>query len=430
MVQLDGRAFAVTYPLGEGSFGVVWGAESDDGREVAIKEILCQSQAELSRATFEGCLLRALGEEASSIGGEALRQVPSLVASDTEALGTDVWRVRLAMTRIPGEPLEKFLEQWRPADLRSPRSLARGLSEACRYTWELVAQLAQTFERVSCRAYHRDVNPRNILIDDKSGQRPSFGLIDFGLAVDSLQWQLDAVKQDNLSGDCRYWPVSAWLAFERGLPELSKHAALGREYKSELDFHALGVTAVQCLIGLSPRLEEISNLPDEDLLLGLRALRVAWEKYWADASGFWRRIVDAFRNGGDIGALAEAHREAGVHDVMAANIGALRAAVGGLREACERAPPEANLAGVPALLDVLLVLLRRGKGSHDKPSWRRVISMLRKAPQMETVADASQERVRQVEVPVEVLEAARQIEVKVEVLEPSRHVCTVEGQVV
>lgn len=67
-VVFSGRAFAVTRPLGKGSFGVVWGARGSDGA-VAIKEIVCKSEADLARVVAEGQLLKVVRERLTLDGG-------------------------------------------------------------------------------------------------------------------------------------------------------------------------------------------------------------------------------------------------------------------------------------------------------------------------------------------------------------------------
>eukprot|EP00913_Durusdinium_trenchii_P023616 g22188.t1 len=88
----------------------------------------------------------------------------------------------------------------------------------------LLEQLAPTMAAISKVTYHRDVNAHNILAH-LEGDRPpvSFGLVDFGLAVDASTW-MDVSAANPLGkseweyldvgGDCRYWPVSAWRQFE------------------------------------------------------------------------------------------------------------------------------------------------------------------------------------------------------------------------
>ncbi|CAE8631691.1 unnamed protein product, partial [Polarella glacialis] len=278
-VQIDGKRFEISSPLGTGSYGIVWSAreerEGSGGGEtacgVAVKEILCQSQAELTNALFEGDLLFRLSAGGSSASSSApfspnggargpgpagssafsprtpgtrtslcqvdaclSARIPSLVAQEAESLGPQKWRMRLAMSRIPGEPLVLLLHrQWhRAASLEDtvPRGTAaealRLLAEPCRVASELLAQLGPALNELNLFAYHRDINPRNILVDGLSGQGLrgpiSFGLVDFGMAVDARQWRGSGAVEDGawrhleVGGDCRYWPLSSWIMFLRG----------------------------------------------------------------------------------------------------------------------------------------------------------------------------------------------------------------------
>lgn len=384
---IGGRLFRIGRPLGEGSFGAVWAAEADDGSQAAVKEILCRSELELERAATEGQLLRLLDSTGMGIcspGGEhtALNCFPSLVSSEATETGPRTWRVRLAMSRVPGAPLEQFLasapQAWAGRDPRCQ------LAEACRYAGELLVQLAPALEHISSKVYHRDVSPRNILIKELARpglhpqSQPSFGLVDFGLAVDGGQWRSDESSSD-LGGDGRYWPASAWFVFGHGTRELSKHPDLRHEYRTCLDVHALGITALRCLMELTPGLPDmVLGAPPStararwDAGLGvampkLQVLWVAWQRYWSDARRFWQPVYDAFNEGGDFETLKAAYARAGVHRVISADLCALRAALCQARAACESAPPSSGLAGMPAFFDALLLMVRPGReqqGSH------------------------------------------------------------------
>mmetsp|Transcript_96814 Transcript_96814/g.252464 ORF Transcript_96814/g.252464 Transcript_96814/m.252464 type:complete len:274 (-) Transcript_96814:125-946(-) len=139
------------------------------------------------------------------------------------------------------------------------------------------------------------------------------------------------------------------------------------EYRSCLDVHSLGVTALRVLVELMPLLEGTSSdiAGAEAALPKLRALRAAWGRYWADARRFWQPVYNAFRGAGDFEALRSAYVSAGVHRVVAADLRALRAAMCEARLACLGLAPETGLAGMPAMLDALLLMLqdaREGDG--------------------------------------------------------------------
>jgi tRNA A-37 threonylcarbamoyl transferase component Bud32 len=114
-------------------------------------------------------------------------RIPSLIDMEVTPTAQDAWQVRIAMTRVPGEPLSHYIESHRPGHIRDRIERHRRFGDAAVLARELVMQLAPAFERIATRAYHRDVTPRNILVDYIDGEGPRFGLIDFGLAVDATQ---------------------------------------------------------------------------------------------------------------------------------------------------------------------------------------------------------------------------------------------------
>mmetsp|Transcript_26915 Transcript_26915/g.68402 ORF Transcript_26915/g.68402 Transcript_26915/m.68402 type:complete len:524 (-) Transcript_26915:631-2202(-) len=377
VVPIAGRSFHISGPLGEGSFGIVWAAKAEESdrldadEEFAIKEILCKSRAELLRVAAEGQLLELATH---SLAGHCLR-VPRLVVSEATPRERGGWLVRLGMTRLPGNPLEQHLERQRAAlKRRSPGADDRfRFAEACRYAGELLCQLAPTLEAFSCRVYHRDVTPRNILLDERRGTNgrmmPHFSLVDFGLAVDAAQWRSEEQCARDLGGDGRYWPASAWLVFSHGAEELDKHQALRHEYRTCLDVHSLGISALRCLMELLPNVLEPGAEPpaSQDALYGdamlpkLRSLRAAWSRYWSDARRFWQPIFEAFQTGGDFEALRAAYIGAGVYRIMSADLCALHEALFEARQACESAPPETGLSGMPALFEALLLMVQPGR---------------------------------------------------------------------
>lgn len=376
MISIEEWRFCIKAQLGAGSFGAVWAAESDEGHEVAIKEVVGRSKAELQRALAEVKLLRLLGNSRKMSRGisepQTVVRVPTLVVSEVvETAANDSWRLRFAMTRIRGSPLEEVLEARRT--LVADYELRYQCADACHFAGELLVQLAPTLERISSWVYHRDVSPRNILIDADVGsnlaqRQPNlhFGLVDFGLAVDGNQWRSDESSND-LAGDGRYWAASAWFVFGHGTRDLPRHPQLQREYRTCLDVHALGISALRCFMELTPGLTENGCISQpeikDDVVLKLRVLRSAWQRYWSDARRFWQPIYDAFRGGNDFEALKAAYARAGVHRVISTDLMAIRAALSEARVACEQAPRETGFAGLPAFFDALLLMVRHGRES-------------------------------------------------------------------
>ncbi|CAJ1362433.1 unnamed protein product, partial [Effrenium voratum] len=126
----------------------------------------------------------------------------------------------------------------------------------------LVEQLAPTMAAIANVMYHRDVNAHNILAHVAPGGQLSFGLVDFGLAVDASTWMDPSPLNPggkseweflDVGGDCRYWPVSAWRQFEAGCRALVEEEPLCTEYQTHLDLQGLGLTAVQVLVCLLPK---------------------------------------------------------------------------------------------------------------------------------------------------------------------------------
>mmetsp|Transcript_29638 Transcript_29638/g.98201 ORF Transcript_29638/g.98201 Transcript_29638/m.98201 type:complete len:514 (-) Transcript_29638:142-1683(-) len=381
-VWIGGRDFRLSELLGEGSFGAVWSATSPGlNCEVAIKEIICRSEVELGRAATEQQLLKFVGRglvdnpglKEDSPAAVAAKRFPSLVASEVKALGPDLWQVRLAMTRLAGKPLESLLETAN----EGTRPTADGsLVETCRCVRSLLDQLVPALEHLGTQALHRDITTRNILVD-KTGQNYSFGLVDFGLAVDVVKWKADLLTHD-IGGDGHYWPTSSWFVLEYGAHHLESYPALLQEYEADLDVHALGVIALRCLMELwAPEAmvaeaKSKSSPPSWAQTAKLMRLRMAWTNFWDDIARFWQPIFDAFACGGcdALEQLKSLYAQAGVHHMVSADLCAVRAALRELRDVAE-------LNDLRVICDALLLLMRPGKKRDDKPTWRRIRAVLR-----------------------------------------------------
>lgn len=206
-----------------------------------------------------------------------------------------------------------------------------------------------------------------------------FGLVDFGLAVDLADWQGPVTPSSwhlvDIGGDCRYWPMSAWLQFECGWKELSKYPPLAEEYQSQLDLHAMGITALQALAAMSLSTE------GEGLPPSIQNLQVAWEHYWKDATRFWERLLDVFRRGGDQNALKVRCIQDGVHNIVGANLASLRTSLREASDTCGSAPPALGLRRAQPLFAALLELVSAGgtvgvdEGARA-PTWQAVRKLL------------------------------------------------------
>lgn len=461
VVRIGDCVCNITNALGMGSFGAVWSAEGPDGADLAVKEILCRSQSELQNALFESHLLsvigggggnrsllhpgecqdaeRSRGDDSSlNVGFPPLAcagLVPTLVACGNCRIGSDSWRVRLAMTRLPGEPLDVFLEERRRQLKKEWRQLGgsegasavalcrRQYIEACSIAREMLIQLAPVFEQISAIAFHRDVNSHNILID-YSGGVPRYGLVDFGLAVDSICWRSEEgsgiantrpsrVGRDGVStwhyldvgGDCRYWPLSAWMQFLAGWRELEACPSLSFEYQMQLDLHALGITVMQVLAELLPAPQDLvleaadgSKTTAEDAYdivpPEVWKLRHVWDRYWNRVSPLHGRLIDTFHNGGDWNALKMDCITTAVHDKLAEDLRLLRMATRDALDAC-RVAVEASAEGTklpanaaisatwpPSLVGLLaacLILISDGQGEDTLAgpyAWQVISSLV------------------------------------------------------
>ncbi|CAK9085592.1 unnamed protein product [Durusdinium trenchii] len=102
VVRIGAVQCMISEPLGMGSFGVVWAAKTSAApQEVAVKEMICNSDTELGRAEYEIKLLKML----SDLVPLPLR-IPSFMSSELDGR-----RVRLAMSRLPGHPLDRLFDE-------------------------------------------------------------------------------------------------------------------------------------------------------------------------------------------------------------------------------------------------------------------------------------------------------------------------------
>jgi len=366
-VVLAEHTFRIKAKLGTGSQGSVWSAECPGMGKVVIKELICRSQEALEDAISE---VRTLLD----LAPKRILNIPSYIASDEKA-GLDEWRVRLAMSRVPGQRLDQFLEKrcmLQPADW----DFLGYIGDAFKLTHEMLLQLAHAFDAFSSNIQHGDVTTHNILVEDLGGQAPpSFGLVDFGFAVSTIQWQTETWRTDRVFGDCRYWPVSTWFMFAHGPAEIEKHPELVQERKFHRDMHALGVAALELLMTLLSPPSALNVVVPADYLTAmsaLRALEVAWQKYWKDVCLYWQQLYGVFQRRGDFAAYRSAY--VGTHDVVREDLHDLRHAISCFRDAHTPLPIKA--AGVESVMEVLLAMISCGDTSYTKTSWWQIRQLL------------------------------------------------------
>merc|ERR1712117_160792 len=198
---------------------------------------------------------------------------------------------------------------------------------------------------------------RNIQIqeqDDLGG--PQFGLVDFGLAVDAKRWRAGDPGAGQLGGDGRYWPASSWYVFCHGTRALEKDAWLHAEYRTSLDAHSLGLTALRCFLEMLPT----SGAPVA-VELALEKLRAAWQRYWHDAQKLWQPIFDAFRGNGDFDQIRARFTRAKIYCIISNDLCAVRRALHTLEQVCSGLSVDTGLAGMPALCQALLLTVQAGR---------------------------------------------------------------------
>jgi len=179
------------------------------------------------------------------------------------------------------------------------------------------------------------------------------------LAVDANKWRAGEPGAGDLGGDGRYWPASAWFVFCYGTRALEREALLCTEYRTNLDAHSLGLTALRVLVELLPA----EGGPSVVARAMLR-LRAAWQQYWRDAQQFWQPIFDAFRGAGDFNTVRASFIRARVHETVMDDLCALRSALCEVQQACSGLPLESGLAGMPALCEALLLMVQGGRAER------------------------------------------------------------------
>jgi len=274
---------------------------------------------------------------------------------------------------MPGEMIDVFLQKWR--GVGDPVS---ELIEACNFAYELLLQLVPTFDAVSQVVLHRDINAHNLLVSTGgSCSIPQFSIIDFGLAVDMQTWQQDPT-QFPVAGDCRYWPVSAWYIFAYGNPELIKMQMLFMEYRTQMDMHAFGITALQVFIGMLPRQtsQAVAAIPVE-----IWALKVAWDQYWQDAS----RLHEPVFKAPDLHTLMQLRHSYianEAHNIIDRDLGQLRRSLFAARDACARREPGSKSVMLFSALAELIsqgakpLGREAGRSSIKLASWKDIAGLL------------------------------------------------------
>mmetsp|Transcript_71771 Transcript_71771/g.126711 ORF Transcript_71771/g.126711 Transcript_71771/m.126711 type:complete len:682 (+) Transcript_71771:99-2144(+) len=299
-VSMSEYRFRCSQVLGRGSYGEVWRAQVVSGptglQEVALKEVGCRNQSELQQAIFEVQVLLALERAAAP---RSLR-VPRCICYKVET-SSNGWKVRTAMTVVPGESLDHFVRRAPPPGRTRLKAVQCGSALAAK----LLMDIGPSLQILGPIAWHRDVNSHNILVDGVSDEvddasveeRAVFWLIDFGLAVDSQSWVSESGKwrTEYIGGDSRYWPPSSWIMHLLGPEGFDSRPDLCEQYQRRLDVHGLGITAVELLCSVA-----LACPPGEEELGPWAALFESWQSYRDKVWTWWAAVYQVFSAGGDL----------------------------------------------------------------------------------------------------------------------------------
>lgn len=250
----------------------------------------------------------------------------------------------------------------------------------------MLQQLAGIMQPLSQRFLHRDANSQNILVQASSGQY-EFGLIDFGLAIDATSFSC-GWRGLGAAGDGRFWTTSSWIVFTNGPDALTQD--LQWEYRTQLDLHSIGVSALQALVILA-FCEDSGSHDDhvEVIMQSLRALREAWTQYWCYASDCWERVLDAFNRDARGEVKAELRQEM-VHETFASHLVNLREKLVEVSASLESKDMAGGLLGDPVMARrvveaLLLMITPRLEGEDD---WEQVLHVMGMKPKVQTGSPA------------------------------------------
>ncbi|CAE7038422.1 unnamed protein product [Symbiodinium natans] len=246
----------------------------------------------------------------------------------------------MALTRLRGEQLDGWLQ--RSAEVSgesSQRPWTDALRGGCILARHLLQQLGPTLQSLAPLAWHRDVNSHNVLICNESSEdgtlslddgedKASFWLCDLGLAVDSQSWtgEENLWRVTDIGGDCRYWPASCWMVHCFGADYLEQRPNFCRQYKSRLDIHALGITAIEVLCTKALALRTAGASAGE-IPSCWSSLLDAWKQYHETVSDWWQAIYTVFSAGGDFRPVHAWLVEIAAPDKVVSLVGNMRQAL-------------------------------------------------------------------------------------------------------
>jgi len=339
-VRIGSHSYEVISKIGRGSFGIVWEAvekgvaapESGSQPTVALKCCMPESRTGWEAAAFEAQVLQQLSQD---LAGTSSAKVHVATYITHKARGPEPGRpgphgtVNIAMTKVPGRPLDQWLYGFDEHRLKSlaiddlfDKALpegqvsSRSLDGAAEAASAMLCQLAPVFSALSGIAYHRDVSTHNLLVDVGPGQELTFALIDFGLAVSSSTWDQE-YKARNLAGTPQYFTPAAWMIFAYSHKYVNDHPDQGylRQYRERLDHFAMGVLCLELFFALwdNTDSDSLAATPGQDSSTGgvtgtpaansaasaVQEVRKSWRHFYSGAVQFYqqfhRRGPSAFR---------------------------------------------------------------------------------------------------------------------------------------
>jgi len=283
--------------------------------------------------------------------------------------------VRVAMTKVPGDSLASFLQQFTSNPLPSNEpAVVDCISEAQRFTLSLLSQLSAAFQSISVVALHRDISAVNVLVSmSKGASHPEFGLIDFGLATEIETWEKQMAHVCTV-GNGFYWPVSSWYIFMYGGPKLLEHEGLRMEYLTQLDLHALGVLSLEVFLTLVRRVTE-TRLPEE-----IRSLIHTWDQCRAETRSLVELMHRAADGRADWDIVRQMFIESQVDRIIESGFAWLHRELQKARNACMQAGLDSPLGNVASLFELFAHLISPGKreGGSVNSSWSSVRNIIGK----------------------------------------------------
>lgn len=143
---------------------------------------------------------------------------------------------------------------------------------------------------------------------------------------------------------------------------------LRSEYRTRLDMHSLGLTALQVLVETMP--PDLSLPPGHSaggLFAELQSLKSGWERYWDMVTPLHSRLMETFHNGGDWDVLKAHCLDNNVHEAIAAELRGIRGAIIRAHAAGRSLPSSSGFCSETSagLLTALLLLIGCGDWSHE-----------------------------------------------------------------